>query len=376
MSAAVQTMAGLHATTARKPEHRNEILCVQALRGMAVLVVLVVHVEDMANHIPQFAHLHSWYSRYIGYSAPDLFFVISGFIMSYITLGMPFRPKQWLIGRFVRIYPMYFLFSTLALLIYLWNPYRPVMGSGPHDAWTILASFMVLPSKALPLLFVGWTLQHEIVFYAIVFVVASTMPTRMLVPVMLGLSVAGLIRWILVNHYAMPDWRWTFPSLYLWQFTMGTMVYRYRAWLGRLGVWPAAGLAVLAAIGGILFAHAGAMGSEEPLRVLLFGACYTFILIALLNREDRLKAAHSFDPTHRSFAVRLGDASYSMYLCHPFVLASFGHVGERLDLSGWVADLWLPFAYVSVVACGMVLYQILEKPLLSAGRRLLMRKPA
>ena len=128
MSAAVQSVAGLHTATARKPEHRNEIVCVQSLRGIAVLLVLVVHVEDMANHIPQFADLHSWYSRNIGYSAPDLFFVISGFIMSYITLGMPFRPKQWLTGRFVRIYPMYFLFSLLALLIYLWQPARPVMG--------------------------------------------------------------------------------------------------------------------------------------------------------------------------------------------------------------------------------------------------------
>ena len=202
------------------------------------------------------------------------------------------------------------------------------------------------------------------------------MRSRPLVPVMGALSVLALVRWVMVHRYGMLDWRWTVPSLFLWQFFMGTLVYRYRDLLGRLGTWPAAGLGLLALILGVLFAHSGTMGSEQPPRVLLFGACYAFTLVAMLNRENRLKARHVFDPTHRSITVQLGDASYSMYLCHPFVLASFGHVAEHLKLSGWAAALWLPLAYATVVACGMVLYQILEKPLLSGCRRLMTRKAA
>ncbi|MBN8898217.1 MAG: acyltransferase family protein, partial [Rhodospirillales bacterium] len=104
---------------AQPPVHRNELMSVQALRGIAVLIVLAVHVEDMANRLPAFAHLHSWYAAHFGYSGPDLFFVISGFIMSYITMGQPFRPRNWLASRFIRIYPMYFIFTALAFTIYL-----------------------------------------------------------------------------------------------------------------------------------------------------------------------------------------------------------------------------------------------------------------
>lgn len=376
MSMALSSVAGVQERVVRPAEHRNEILCVQSLRGIAVLIVLVVHVEDMANRMPYFHNVHTWYSERFGYSAPDLFFVISGFIMSYITLGMPFRPKQWAISRFIRIYPMYFLFTFLALLIFLARPDQPVMGSGPHDAWTIVQSFLMLPQKHLPLLFVGWTVQHEVVFYLIVFIVASTMRTALLVPVLTLLSLCALARWALVHRLGVADWSWNVPSLFLWQFLMGALVYRYREEARRLGILGAAAGATICLIGGVVFADSGSMGAEEPVRVLLFGAAYAFTLVAFLNHENLAKSRGTYDPTDRPFIVRLGDASYSMYLVHPFILAIFGHVGRWLDLTCAVAYLWLPVAYGAVIVCGMVLYPNVEKPLLNHCRRLLLKRPA
>ena len=379
MSASAQSLGDLtvlRVNTGRPPAHRDEILCVQALRGIAVLLVLGVHIEDMANRIPQFSHFQSFYSQRIGYSGPDLFFVISGFIMSYITFGMPFRPKQWLINRFVRIYPMSFLYTSLALLIFLWRPDQPVMGSGPHNAWTIIQSFLVLPQRNLPLLFVGWTLQHEVVFYTIVFVVACTAGPKILVRALAVLSVLAMARWVLVNRFGVPDWDWTVPSLFLLEFLMGALIFRFRDQSRRLRIWPAALLALLFFVAGVMFADSSPLGEEQPVRILLFGGAYTFLLVASLNQEERLKANRELDPTRRSFFVQLGDASYSMYLCHPFVLAAFGHAGRWLNLSGMMAYLWLPLAYACVIACGLVLYPTLEKPSITLFRRLLLPKPA
>lgn len=360
---------------AQPPVHRNELMSVQALRGIAVLIVLAVHVEDMANRLPAFAHLHSWYAAHFGYSGPDLFFVISGFIMSYITMGQPFRPRNWLASRFIRIYPMYFIFTALAFTIYLVRPDQPVMGSGPHDAWTIVGSFMILPQRALPLLFVGWTVQHEVVFYTIVFLVAATLPRRWLIRVLGVLSLVAFGHWVMINHYGLQDWPFSFPSLYLWQFFAGALVYRFRDQTRRVGVYGAGALALAFLTAGALFAESGTMGGELPLRVVLFGAGYASVLVAFLNHEERQKASGAFDPSFRSFTVRLGDASYSIYLAHPFILAAFGHTGRWLDLSGAAGWAWLPLSFITVIVVGMTIYTYLEKPVLVACRRLLISRP-
>ena len=56
----------------------------------------------------------------------DLFFVISGFVMVYITWGAP-RGQGSIIGRFVyaratRVYPAYWLYTVLALAAYMIIP--------------------------------------------------------------------------------------------------------------------------------------------------------------------------------------------------------------------------------------------------------------
>lgn len=371
MSATVQGIAGLTVAEPAPPPRRREILCVQTLRGVAVLMVLLVHVEDMANRIPYFEHLHTWYAARVGYSGPDLFFVISGFIMSYITFGMPFDPRHWAINRFARIYPMYFLFTSLALAILLLRPGQPVMGSGPHDAWTVIQSFLILPQGGLPLLFVTWTVAHEVVFYVIVFLVAITMPARMLVWVLVALSGLAMGRWALVHLGGFPDWNWNFPSLFLIQFAIGSLIYQFREPMRRLAVWPAALLSGVFLAIGVMFADSGGIGTEPPFRVVVFGIGYGFMLLAFLNHEER--SHHRTDAARRPFAVRVGDASYTLYLCHPFILAAFGHTGRMLNLTGWAAWAWLPLAYVTVIATGMLLYTTLEKPSIGATRRALLR---
>lgn len=80
-------------------------------------MVFFVHLEDMAKHFPGWESVNSFYALRLGYSAPDLFFVISGFIMAYITFSRPFNARIWAISRVFRIYPMYILFSALGPLL-------------------------------------------------------------------------------------------------------------------------------------------------------------------------------------------------------------------------------------------------------------------
>jgi exopolysaccharide production protein ExoZ len=135
------------------------LVSIQALRGVAAVMVLVGHattaliVEHKATNFPNFS---------IGPFGVDLFFVISGFVMVYSSerlFGQPDAPRKFFARRLARIVPLYW--ATTSVFIWFVVPYastKAVLGSyffAPH-----------VPSEA-PLLFVGWTLIYEMFFYTV-----------------------------------------------------------------------------------------------------------------------------------------------------------------------------------------------------------------
>src|SRR4029077_18685201 len=80
------------------------------LRGIAIILVLL-------RHIPLFTFTHN-----IGWIGVDLFFVLSGFLVSgllfkeYLKFG-DIRPKLFLIRRGFKIYPLYYLFYIPYLVL-------------------------------------------------------------------------------------------------------------------------------------------------------------------------------------------------------------------------------------------------------------------
>jgi exopolysaccharide production protein ExoZ len=127
----------------------------QVLRGLAALGVVFYHTA--------FAFNGGVHTEFQGVS---VFFVISGFIMTYITRG---ESSHFLVQRLIRIVPLYWL-CTLPFVA-LW-----LKGSGA--AWangsieSIAKSLFFIPyldvdGEPHPLLGIGWTLNLEMFFYAI-----------------------------------------------------------------------------------------------------------------------------------------------------------------------------------------------------------------
>ncbi|WP_051124346.1 acyltransferase family protein [Erwinia tracheiphila] len=97
---------------------KNKIESIQILRGLAALAVVLFHyrfylVPDGADRtVPD--SLFSW-----GGIGVDLFFVISGFIMVYVTDGKGYGLKtsvSFIVNRLIRIVPMYYLILLVAFL--------------------------------------------------------------------------------------------------------------------------------------------------------------------------------------------------------------------------------------------------------------------
>ena len=71
-----------------------------------------------------------------------------------------------------------------------------------------------------------------------------------------------------------------------------------------------------------------------------------------------------------AFLVRLGDASYAIYLCHLMTVALVAHtLGVRPPI------LFVPVAVVVSIAVGMAFHLALEKPLIAACRCRSPRRP-
>lgn len=346
--------------------HRAELMSVQWLRGLAVLMVLVFHVEDVARTIPGFENFHSFWVRF-GYSAPDLFFVISGFIMCYVTFGMRFEPTRWLISRVLRIYPMYMLFTGLACIVWMINP-TMTMGSGEQTWFSVLKSFFIVPQAGLPLVFVGWTVEHEIVFYALVFLVAS-----------LGgglrgiVATTGVLSFLAVGRYLLQDaypvlrfWDYHFLSLFMVQFFMGTLIFLKREQLKKLGSWFPALCSIALFIAGGFFTQTSPLNEETLGRVLIFGSSFSMLLIAALNIEldIRAKMGDAYPPRKRPFLVQAGDASYSIYLVHPFALSAGGKILVLSGVTGLPAAILVCLLGCVTVGLGLAFYTLVEKPFL------------
>ena len=348
--------------------HRAELMSIQWLRGFAVVMVLIYHVEDLARTIPDFANFHSFWVNF-GYSAPDLFFVISGFIMCYVTFGLKFEPVKWLVSRIVRIYPLYIFFTAIACAVWMIAP-TMTMGSGEQTWFTVLKSFLIFPQAGLPLIFVGWTVEHEIVFYALVFLVASLGGgLRCLLAVTGLLSFLATARWFLKDDFAwMNFWDFHLLSLYMIQFFMGALLFRFREGLRGWGVsFPLISCLVLFVLGGF-YAEPSTINAETLPRVLMFGASFSMLLLAAINWEirQRAKLGDAYPPKKRPLFVQIGDASYSVYLLHPFILSIGGKILTLIGLTGIFAGIGVVFVGSLTVILGLAFYTLAEKPFLQS----------
>jgi len=345
--------------------HRNELISVQWLRGLAVLMVLICHIEDNARTLSTFHDVKPFFVPLL-YSGPDLFFVISGFIMSYVTFNINFEPKRWLTSRFIRIYPLYMLVTLFAITIWFIKP-SMTMGSGEQTWGSVLASLFILPQAGVPLVFVGWTVEHEVLFYLIVFGVA-TLGGKMkaLLATMGVFSLLAVLRFFLKTSYPMLDfWDYHFLSLFMVEFLIGALIFQFRAHLQRLGhVGPIIFGIALVLLGRIVVEPSHI--NYEPLsRVLIFGCAYGLILLGFINRE---KASNN-RPSHRPFIAYVGDASYSIYLLHPFCLSLGGKILNAQHVEGYVAIMSVMLLGLLTLAAGMAFYHLIEKPFLQAMKR-------
>jgi len=135
------------------------------LRGIAAMAVVLFHYTTQYDQL--FGHSPSFPIRFpIGSYGVHLFFIISGFVI-FMSLERTKKPLDFVIARFSRLYPAYWIAIAITFSILLFFPLQGRTVSFSHALinLTMLQNFINVPSVDG----VYWTLCIELKFYAIIF---------------------------------------------------------------------------------------------------------------------------------------------------------------------------------------------------------------
>jgi exopolysaccharide production protein ExoZ len=358
---------------------RDDLLTVQALRGIAALLVVAYHViVQWAPHFGDRSADEIWGN---GSAGVDIFFVISGLVMTISTSRVAGRPDAawvFLRQRVTRIVPLYWVATTAKIAAVL---ALPVLATRTQlDPLYVIGSYLLLPvpdwlGQYSPVLPVGWTLTFEMLFYLLVaFALAVRMPIlRIATPPLL------LFAALAVFPSESAD---TFYNTIVLEFLYGVGIgILWGAQRGPLQARRAAEAGVRGAASRLIRLEYGAAillvggfaaillvpeisGSWRPLTWGVPAAC---IVAGAVVLEPRLR------PRLPAFLLSAGDASYAIYLTHGFVVPLVFVLIARADLS---AGLSLAVMFVGALLISSLVGQAthvwLEKPML----RWLRRRPA
>jgi exopolysaccharide production protein ExoZ len=322
---------------------------IQYLRALAAMMVVWVHSVYI---IPGVAERLG--APYFGASGVDLFFVISGFIMVVTTSRTEFTPQQFFLLRIIRVVPLYWL-ATLA-----WIAYKAFQHSfqGLYPA-AIAQSLLFIPYSppgfprgVWPILENGWTLNYEMFFYAL-FALSLAAPARIRLTALSVTLVLLVVVGKVFGPFAHPVAS-TYSSHYLLEFVAGMILAQSRL---RGGSGDSLAQSLFLIVFG--FYCLGSVSSGLTVlggAFLVIAGCLNPKICAIQNRP----------------LLELGNASYSIYLAHQFVLEALAWSWMRLfPLVTWTSSVF--FTSMALVVCalaGYLCYRFIERPLTSRLRKL------
>ncbi|HEY9896860.1 MAG TPA: glycosyltransferase [Candidatus Sericytochromatia bacterium] len=331
---------------------------IQICRGIAALLVLLFHMTQLSQEKLGQAMLANLFA--FGSAGVDFFFVLSGFILFFVhqtDLGRRDRLKPFILKRLIRVYPLYWLVTLAILPVYF---LAPQFGYGyERQLDVILKSLWLLPQAHLPILIVGWSLSHEVLFYFI-FALAILFPLKRFSRLLSGWLVGTLAIFLLnvagafdsEQHFLL----WFIFSPHNLEFMLGCLA-AYLVLKKQLK----ASNTFLLLLGTTCFVAFGIAQAERSFSfnpIVIYGISSALIVIGAATLEVQRSR-----PLVRFFSF-LGDASYSIYLTHYpclSVLLKLTIAAQLINIIGYSVTIGL--LLLTTVSVGCLTYVWLEKPL-------------
>jgi exopolysaccharide production protein ExoZ len=330
----------------------KRIVLLQGLRAAAALAVTIHHLL----HEPYGAASAAWLSRLPWEAGVDVFFVISGFVMVYASrrlFGAPRASRIFLHRRLARIVPLYWASTTVFLVVAMMRP-EALNSPSPTPA-EILASYAFIPwaradGLIQPVYSLGWTLNYEMLFYAVFALFLPLSRGKTVISVTACLGVAVTAGWLYPPGV---------PALIFWS---NPLVLEFVVGMG---------LALLAERGLALPNALRLAMAVLGLGLLMPNSWNGAFVPPFMAGASMLAAGCVLGPDPRVprllfvWMQRLGDASYGLYLLHPFALRAVTLAWGALGLTSVAAaSLASATALGLALSAALVSYARIEAPLM------------
>jgi len=340
-----------------RPQQNN----IDLLRSIAIISVFITH----AQHV--FGGNFPFFGEYGGQFGPQLFFLISGYLI--IASCVKYSLREYALHRIFRIFPAYWLYWGMV----------GILGGGlalsrvTAEPWGFLVNIAMLqqlfPSKLIyfDILHVTWTLTIEVLWY----ITAPLLPLffkriswqlvvgiTVLSTLFVKMSVTGHLNWIYPQIASNPPWRVLFlDNSFLAQlcfFIYGGYIYFHEQALRRFNP-----LLLTLLFLTIFVLRPYYFSWFNP--IFITGIGLSCLFVACLNSQLlQIRVIHY-----------ISEISYSVYLCHFPVLL---WVHRSLELEGKKGVI---VGIAVTLALSTLSYLFIERPGIKLGKRLAFReKPA
>lgn len=338
-----------------RPVNIATLYGIQHLRALAALLVVFHHVNNKAMGLYAAKNSLSF-----GMAGVDIFFVISGFIMLYITRDRILSPLDFFLRRLLRILPVYWITTILAGLAINFAPY---FFSGETGWETLIKSLLFIPTEppaghayATPTVAVGWTLNLEMMFYALLAVSLFARRNYVFVTCVLVITLCCLSFGVYGKAPKGGFGMYSFQSGVMLEFLLGMSLAFFLPKSEE--IWPPLGIAI-SAIGFALLVYTWPIAGGA--RLLSAGFPSMLIVGGFLISEPVWR----FSALSRRLKI-VGDASYSIYATHLFLVIPGARFAR--EHAAWVVGhvpIWA-FTIVMMFGCtllGIAFHLAVEKPI-------------
>ena len=348
---------------------------IDALRAVAALLVVWLHSAGTFGRInPHTPARENWLAFVpdridVGHIGVVVFFLISGFVIPFSIRAETVAPaSSFLIKRFFRIFPAYWLSVPLAAAANFW-----IWGTR-FDRRDLVINFAMLQDAfgVRPAAAIYWTLSVEMIFYllcALLLLTGSLFRMR---------RVGALAALLAVAFAAMlPMYGRVRPlmseSAVFWFLNLSVMLWGtlYRSWTDsapierdRFGGWLLWGLL----IGYVIALPAISLASSAYMRNTIATYVIGFAIFLLGTRVVRIETR---------LTDWLGRISYSIYLFHTIVFISIAWWLLKQPESSWwrahALGTYAAAATLVALAVADLVYRCVERPGIRIGHRLATR---
>ncbi len=354
-------------------KHRHYFHTFDALRFFAFFKVFLLHLPILA--IPGFSYLKSG-----GGMGVTFFFVLSGFLITYIILSEKVETgtinfKHFILRRILRIWPLYYLMILFAYLTPQILEYLSITGTTDGYEPNLLVSLFFLENykmiyengfPSVSTLGVTWSICIEEHFYLVWgTILFFTNVRKVYIPIIISILIANVSRyffyknnWLAIDIFTTIDYfaYGAIPAYLLVNFKNKTLEI-----INQISIHFKRGAILIILIYILLAQNINALFKTfiEP---TLLGLFFCSIIMIVLPENNRIKI------NQKNILSKLGTFTYGLYLLHSLILNILLKIFEILGfplINFCVSSVFLLLSLVFTIVAGASSYYLIEKPFLN-----------